>query len=739
MKNRLNKYISLICVCALFLSLAPCFLKAKAALSGDINGDSKVTLDDVRLALCFSSGAIKPSSAQKKAADLDGDGNVTTIDARKILAAGLQLDPAGSYADELKAKGFPVSYIDGLTALHKKYPAWNFEPFITNLDWSSVISGERTPHKKQMIEKSVSSQYKCDCDSCDGVIQEGPNWVSASKEAVEYYMDPRNWFDEQHIFQFEKISYLSSQSVKGVEAIIKDTWMSNAYITYKDAFGNDVTYLENGNKLTYSQAIINAAKDSNISAYYIASKIVQEVGSTSASVAGGSCGTFSPYKGIYNYYNIGAYTGASDGLKWANGNMKTSSSSSAPLYKTASTSAEKLVTVPASTSLYYAGESGSFYRVNVSVSAKQYSGYIQKSLVSVSDSYGRPWNTPQKSIYYGAQYINSQFASQFTNYLQKFNVNPASHTLYNNEYMANVRAAVFEAESSYKAYAAMGELAAEKTFSIPVFKNMPGQDVDWRESFPSYKPTISCTAKTQTSATLQWSAVYNADGYALYKYDKSAKKYTLLKTTAAQSYTDASLTAGQQALYKVCAYYLNESGSKVYSAYSDEYTVTTYTQPVQQTQTGVVKVDDWLNVRSGAGTSYEKIVQLPSGTKVAVLDRSGDWYKISVTYGGKSYIGYASADYIVLDEVVVEPVDEPDSCPYSEPSATLRKGDTGNGVKWLQWHLYKLGYLASSGDIDGDFGTKTYNGVVQFQTAKKLDVDGIVGSATRTALKNAVK
>ena len=707
-------------------------------MSGDVNGDSKVTLDDVRLALCFAAGTVKPTAAKKSAADLDGDGKVTTSDARKILASGLQLDPTAAYADELKAKGFPVSYIDGLSALHKKYPEWDFEPFITNLEWSSVISGERTPHKKQMIEKSVSSQYKCDCSSCDGVIQEGPNWVSASKEAVEYYMDPRNWFDEQHIFQFEKISYLPSQTVKGVEAIIKDTWMAGANITYKDAFGNDVTYLENGSKLTYSQAIINAAKDSNISAYYIASKIVQEVGSTSASVAGGSCGTFSPYKGIYNYYNIGAYTGASDGLKWANGNMKVASSASAPLYKTASTSAEKLVTVPASTSLYYAGESGSFYRVNVSVSAKQYSGYIQKSLVSVSDSYGRPWNTPQKSIYYGAQYINSQFASQFTNYLQKFNVNPASHTLYNNEYMANVRAAVFEAESSYKAYAAMGELAAKKTFSIPVFKNMPGQDVDWRESFPSYKPTISCTAKTQTSATLQWSAVYNADGYALYKYNKSTKQYALLKTTAAQSYTDTSLTAGQQALYKVRAYYLDGS-SKVYSAYSDEYTVTTYTQPVQQTQTGVVKVDDCLNVRSGAGTSYAVVVQLPNGTQVAVLDRSGDWYKISVTYGGKSYIGYASASYIVLKEAVVEPVDEPDSCPYSEPSSTLRQGDTGSGVKWLQWHLYKLGYIASASDIDGDFGTKTYNAVVKFQTAKKLDVDGVVGSATRTALKNAVK
>ena len=67
--------------------------------------------------------------------------------------------------------------------------------------------------------------------------------------------------------------------------------------------------------------------------------------------------------------------------------------------------------------------------------------------------------------------------------------------------------------------------------------------------------------------------------------------------------------------------------------------------------------------------------------------------------------------------------------------STLRSGSTGEGVKWLQWHLYKLGYL-SSGDIDGDFGNKTLTAVKKYQTDKNLDVDGLVGSGTREQLKN---
>lgn len=70
---------------------------------------------------------------------------------------------------------------------------------------------------------------------------------------------------------------------------------------------------------------------------------------------------------------------------------------------------------------------------------------------------------------------------------------------------------------------------------------------------------------------------------------------------------------------------------------------------------------------------------------------------------------------------------------YAEPSISLRKGTYGTGVKWLQDMLNKNGYSLT---VDGAFGNATYNAVISFQKNKNLSVDGIVGPATRKALKH---
>lgn len=72
-------------------------------------------------------------------------------------------------------------------------------------------------------------------------------------------------------------------------------------------------------------------------------------------------------------------------------------------------------------------------------------------------------------------------------------------------------------------------------------------------------------------------------------------------------------------------------------------------------------------------------------------------------------------------------------CPYNEPSANLSMGDKGSGVKWLQWHLHKIGYTHIS--VDGAFGAQTKLAVKDFQSKCALTVDGIAGKKTRAALK----
>lgn len=74
------------------------------------------------------------------------------------------------------------------------------------------------------------------------------------------------------------------------------------------------------------------------------------------------------------------------------------------------------------------------------------------------------------------------------------------------------------------------------------------------------------------------------------------------------------------------------------------------------------------------------------------------------------------------------------SNPYKEPSSVLVKGAKGNGVKWIQWHLVRLGYL-NWNEVDGEYGKKTHRAVCNIQAANKLFIDGEVEKNTIAALK----
>ena len=79
---------------------------------------------------------------------------------------------------------------------------------------------------------------------------------------------------------------------------------------------------------------------------------------------------------------------------------------------------------------------------------------------------------------------------------------------------------------------------------------------------------------------------------------------------------------------------------------------------------------------------------------------------------------------------------DPTKCPYAEPTANIRKGSFGEGVKWLQWYLNQF---TSKLDIDGQFGQATHDALVHYQQKHGLTVDGICGANTRKNLKNALK
>jgi hypothetical protein len=70
---------------------------------------------------------------------------------------------------------------------------------------------------------------------------------------------------------------------------------------------------------------------------------------------------------------------------------------------------------------------------------------------------------------------------------------------------------------------------------------------------------------------------------------------------------------------------------------------------------------------------------------------------------------------------------------------TIRRGNKGEDVKYVQTILYNLGYDLGSYGIDGDFGRATEAAVKEFQRDHKLNPDGVVGPLTYEALEKADK
>lgn len=211
---------------------------------------------------------------------------------------------------------FPYEYRQKLIELHQQHPNWNFVAFYTGLDWNTVIDNEMVP-TRNLIYNTAKDEWKSkaegDYDASTGTYigKSGPNWVQASREAVEYFMDPSNFLDEKSIFMFEQLTYDTGAHVQsGVEAILQGTWMSNRA-------------LEDGSWTAYSGAFMEIASRTGVSPYHLASRIRQEQGTAGTSQL--ISGTVSGYEGYYNYFNVGASGNTNDeiiinGLTYAKNN-----------------------------------------------------------------------------------------------------------------------------------------------------------------------------------------------------------------------------------------------------------------------------------------------------------------------------------------------------------------------------------------------------------------------------------
>lgn len=263
------------------------------------------------------------------------------------FSVSVSADPEGTEEAVVPADiaAFPVSYHERLLALKAQHPTWQFAPIDTGLDWETALRKEMQDGKS-LVHKSLPNCMK------EGAYDQG-NWFYASKEALAYYMDPRNGLTEERIFQFEQLTYNEQyHTLEALEQFLANTFMR----ADQNAPGTVMTY-------PYIIYMIGKEDNRRVSPFHLAARILQEQGQGNSPLISG---TYPGYEGIYNYFNIGA-TGNTDeeviinGLEYAKKNWQPG--------------------------VYYAIMGGADYITGKYVRKGQYTVYLEKFNVNPEASY----------------------------------------------------------------------------------------------------------------------------------------------------------------------------------------------------------------------------------------------------------------------------------------------------------------------------------------------------------------
>ena len=198
-----------------------------------------------------------------------------------------------NYANSLRSKGFPESYIESLTKMHMIHPKWNFEVSETGVSLSEAVDGEYNPIYKNLMSTSNTTLLSTD----PGAYNNGyytafePGWYAPSKDTLKYYLDPRNFLDDNSIFMFEQLSYNSSVTEADIQSMLNNSFMSGSF-----------NY--NGSSMTFARAFLEIGKETNVNPVHLAARVLQEQGysgSLTSEMDGGNGQTY------YNYFNFNAY------------------------------------------------------------------------------------------------------------------------------------------------------------------------------------------------------------------------------------------------------------------------------------------------------------------------------------------------------------------------------------------------------------------------------------------------
>lgn len=332
---------------------------------------------------------------------------VTSFDGEKSSYSVYVLagDDSGSFVEETLSE-FPASYYSGLWLMHCKHPAYRFRAYDTKLTFAEALKAETVGNKSLVQDRAFPEYVKG-----GSPVYDLPDWRAAKTEVVSYYMDPRNFFTDKRIFMFEKLGFDESIHKKeGVKEIISGSFMDT------DDFD-------------YVNVIYEAGRTAGVSPYFLAGRIIQEMGFSGRSAL---CkGTVDGYEGYYNFYNIGSVSTTKEG--------------------------------------------------GATVGGAKYAKWGRNpEKEDISDAEAKlllPWDTKEKAITGGALWIASGYIEkgQDTLYFQKFDVLDDGTVRYNHQYAQNIMMAYTESLRYYNSYDSINKAESAFIFVIPVYQNMPAK------------------------------------------------------------------------------------------------------------------------------------------------------------------------------------------------------------------------------------------------------------------------
>ena len=137
-----------------------------------------------------------------------------------------------------------------------------------------------------------------------------------------------------------------------------------------------------------------------------------------------------------------------------------------------------------------------------------------------------------------------------------------------------------------------------------------------------------------------------------------------------------------------------------------------------------------LNVRKGPGTTYGRVSEIKTGTRIVISSIEGDW--CAMYYGDIE--GYVQRQYLTIQAASTSAVQAaPAANSYNTSSLTrvLRSGYTGADVNVVQQRLKDLGYLSA---LSGSYDSATMEAVRAYQKKNGLTADGLAGTSTFSSL-----